>query len=143
WPVKSRIGRGCEHAPSVCHRSSSRARSRSMRLVSGWVTLLVAATVGTGLSGCMTTTEINGQPATASQERPQQPTEADARKRAAIRLQLAATYYQKGQFNIAYEEVQRALQLDSSYADAYGLLGLINMDMGKQSEAEGNFQRAL
>ena len=93
--------------------------------------------------GCQTTTEVNGQPVSSSQGVPGAPVEQDARKRAQIRLQLAATYYQKGQFSIAFEEVQRALQLDSGYADAYGLLGLINMDLGKRSEAESNFQRAL
>jgi type IV pilus assembly protein PilF len=71
------------------------------------------------------------------------PTEADLRKRAAIRLQLAATYYQKGQFNVALEETQRALQIDPAYADAYGLLGLIHMDLGKPGDAEASFQRAL
>jgi type IV pilus assembly protein PilF len=94
-------------------------------------------------ASCTTTTEINGQEVATRQPNPNTPTENDARKRAGIRLQLAATYYQKGQFNVALEEVQRAVQLDSSYADAYGLLGLINMDLGKQGEAETNFQRAL
>jgi type IV pilus assembly protein PilF len=104
-------------------------------------TLLAAGALS--ISGCMTTTEINGQPVANNQANPGPPTAEDARKRASIRLQLAANYYQKGQFNVAFEEVQRALQLDSSYADAYGLLGLINMDLGKQGEAEANFQRAL
>ncbi|MCX8003783.1 MAG: type IV pilus biogenesis/stability protein PilW [Burkholderiaceae bacterium] len=95
-----------------------------------------------GLAGCTTTTMVNGQPV-ASTQTAGAAAEADARKRAAIRLQLAATYYQKGQFNIALEEIQRALQLDPDYADAYNLLGLINMDLGKHGEAEANFQRAL
>jgi len=107
--------------------------------------LIAAMLMGVGASfiaGCTTTTEVNGQPA-ANQANASPANEADARKRASIRLQLAATYYQKGQFKVAFEEVQRALQLDSAYADAYGLLGLINMDLGKQAEAETNFLRAL
>lgn len=91
-------------------------------------------------SGCTTTTEVTSQPVAAASGGA---AGADVRKRAAIRLQLAATYYQKGQFGIALEEVQRALQLDSDYADAYALLGLINMDLGKHAEAEANFLRAL
>ncbi len=94
------------------------------------------------LAGCETTTEINGQPAaTPATSAPL--TEAELRKRAELRLQLASTYYQKGQLNVAMEEVQRALQLDPGYADAFGLLGLINMDLGKSADAESNFQRAL
>lgn len=100
------------------------------------------ALAGVLVPGCTTTTEIGGQPV-ASGPTAGAVAEADLRKRAAIRLQLAATYYQKGQFNIALEELQRALQLDPGYADAYGLLGLINMDLGKHGEAEANFQRAL
>lgn len=114
-----------------------------MRVSLGSVVRAACVAAAVLVSGCMTTTEINGQPASASQAPPVQPSEADARKRATIRLQLAATYYQKGQFSVAFEEVQRALQLDSGYADAYGLLGLINMDLGKQADAETNFQRAL
>jgi type IV pilus assembly protein PilF len=94
-------------------------------------------------SGCTTTTEVNGQQVSTSQGNSAIQSEGDARKRATIRLQLAANYYQKGQFNVALEEAQRALQIDPAYADAYGLLGLLNMDLGKQAEAESNFQRAL
>lgn len=115
-----------------------------MRVLPKSVVPALASIAGLFLSaGCTTTTEINGQPQTASQAPLAAPTEADNRKRAAIRLQLAATYYQKGQFGIALEEVQRALQLDAQYADAYGLLGLINMDIGKHADAETSFQRAL
>jgi type IV pilus assembly protein PilF len=114
-----------------------------MRVLTKWVFAALAGSCVLLTAGCTTTTEINGQPVTAGQASQAPPTEADARKRAVIRLQLAASYYQKAQFSIAFEEVQRALQLDSNYADAYGLLGLINMDLGKRSEAEANFQRAL
>jgi type IV pilus assembly protein PilF len=112
-----------------------------LRLV-GWSFLTVVA-FGTLLAtGCTTTTEVNGQPV-ANQGTAGVQSEADARKRASIRLQLAANYYQKGQFSVALEEAQRALQVDPGYADAYGLLGLLHMDLGKQAEAESNFQRAL
>lgn len=113
-----------------------------MRILPTLVLAALAAVTSLLGAGCTTTTEINGQPVSSSQGVPGAP-EQDARKRAEIRLQLAATYYQKGQFSIAYEEVQRALQLDSGYADAYGMLALINMGQGKQGEAESNFQRAL
>jgi type IV pilus assembly protein PilF len=115
-----------------------------MRVVHQLVGSALAACGALFTTSCMTTTEVNGQQVSSSQGvSSAAPTEADARKRAAIRLQLAATYYQKGQFSVAVEEVQRAIQLDPTYADAYALLGLINMDLGKQVDAETNFQRAL
>jgi type IV pilus assembly protein PilF len=117
-----------------------------MLVLPKYVRLLIAPLVAAVVllaTGCMTTTEINGQPVAAGSPSAAAPSEADARKRATIRLQLAATYYQKGQFSIALEEVQRALQIDPGYADAYGLLGLINMDLGRMAEAETNFNRAM
>jgi type IV pilus assembly protein PilF len=37
----------------------------------------------------------------------------------------------------------RAATIDPGFADAYGLLGLIYMDMNERAEAEANFQKAL
>jgi type IV pilus assembly protein PilF len=111
---------------------------RSKRLV------VMAVALGAWLAtGCMTTTEINGQQVAVSQGTSPPPTEAEARKRATIRLQLAATYYQKGQFAVATEEAQRALKIDPAYGEAYGLMGLINMDLGRPGDAESSFQKAL
>ena len=59
------------------------------------------------------------------------------------RTDLAAGYYRNGQLAVALEEVKRATAIDTNYAAAYGLLGLIYMDIGEQSDAEENFQRAL
>lgn len=69
--------------------------------------------------------------------------EADARTRARARVELAAGYYRTGQLAIALEEARRATAIDPNFADAYGLLGLIYMEMGERREAEENFQRAL
>ena len=103
----------------------------------------LGALVALMMAGCETTTRVNGQEVPTRLSDTAAPAGTDAHKHAVIRLQLAASYYQKGQFSVAFEEVQRALQMDASYADAYGLLGLINMDLGKKAEAESNFQRAL
>jgi type IV pilus assembly protein PilF len=69
--------------------------------------------------------------------------EADAKTRARARLDLAAGYYRNGQLAIALEEGRRATAIDPAFASAYGLLGLIYMDMGDRREADENFQRAL
>lgn len=102
-----------------------------------WIPLAAAA-LSALAAACTTTTASDGTPTSAASA-----VDADARKRADIRLQLAASYYQKAQFNIALEEAQRALQADPNYAEAYGLLGLIYMDLGDRREAEANFARAL
>jgi type IV pilus assembly protein PilF len=105
-----------------------------------WIPM-AAAVLSLLAAACTTTGAVDeGQPSAAPAPAP---VDADARKRADIRLQLAASYYQKAQFNIAIEEAQRALQADPNYAQAYGLLGLIYMDLGDRREADANFARAL
>ena len=98
------------------------------------------------LAGCTTTTVTNssGDVVTKGPERTvARAGEADARTRARARADLAAGYYRSGQIAIALEEARRATSIDPAFAEAYGLLGLIYMDMNDRREAEDNFQRAL
>lgn len=106
----------------------------------GWVLCIGA------LSSCTTTTVTNssGDVVTKGPERTvARSGEADARTRARARTDLAAGYFRTGQIAIALEEARRATAIDPGFADAYGLLGLIYMDMNERREAEENFQRAL
>jgi type IV pilus assembly protein PilF len=64
-------------------------------------------------------------------------------KRAAIRLQLAAGYYGQGQYEVALDEIKKAVQADPENADAYGVRALIYIAMGENTLAEDNFQHAL
>jgi type IV pilus assembly protein PilF len=89
-------------------------------------------------SGCKTVTTTAG-----GVEVPANKAEADPRKRAEIRTELASNYYREGRLAIALEEAQRAVGTDANYAPAYTLLGLINMELGDKSEADANFNRAL
>lgn len=106
---------------------------------STWVTVPAAALL---TIACTSTTTINGVPAPDPRSSAA-PTEADARKRAEVRLQLAASYYQKGQFSVALEEARRALQAEPNFAAAHSMLGLIYLDLGDKGEAEDSFSRAL
>lgn len=66
-----------------------------------------------------------------------------AEKRAAIRLQLAVEYYQQGKYDIALDEIKKAIAADPDYADAYGVRALIYTAMGQLPLAEENYQHAL
>lgn len=92
-------------------------------------------------SACTTTTTINGVPVDERANAPM--TQADSRKRAEIRLQLAASYYQKGQLSIALEEVRRALQVDPNYGLAHSMLGLFYLELGDRREADASYAQAL
>lgn len=103
----------------------------------GLATLLVAWATG----GCTTVTTVGGvqvEPGSTGGK-----VEAEPRKRAEIRAELAATYYRDGRLAIALEEAQRALQADPNYAPAHALLGVIHMDLGDRREAEASLRRAL
>jgi type IV pilus assembly protein PilF len=69
--------------------------------------------------------------------------ESDARRRARIRVELAAGYYQQGNFQVALDELGQALRADPDYPAAYSVLGLVYMDLGERERAEESFQRGL
>ena len=67
----------------------------------------------------------------------------DLQRRAAIRMELAKEYYQKGQYKSALEEIKLAISSTPDFADAYGLRALILMDMNEPKRAEENFLHAM
>lgn len=69
--------------------------------------------------------------------------DSDQRRRASIRLELATGYYQQGNYQQALEELRSALSTDPGFAQAYGMLGLVYMDMNDRVRADESFQRAL
>jgi type IV pilus assembly protein PilF len=111
---------------------------------SGWrwgAALVLAA----GLAGCAATGD--GAPAGQGQDAasviPASTNETEQRRRARIRLELAANYYQQGNYQVALDELRQALQVDPGYAAAYGVLGLVYRDLGDLDRAEDSFQRGL
>jgi type IV pilus assembly protein PilF len=69
--------------------------------------------------------------------------ETDGRKRARIRLELAANYFQQGQTTVALDEIKQSLAADPTYADAHNLRGLVYMRLGDNVLAAESFRRAL
>lgn len=69
--------------------------------------------------------------------------EPESRRRARIRLELAANYFEMGQTAVALDEVKQALAADPSYADAFNLRGLIFMRLNDLAQADDSFRRAL
>ncbi len=66
-----------------------------------------------------------------------------ADKSARIRLELAEGYYQRGQPDVALQEVHKALSDDPGYVPAYTMRALIEMSMGQDAQAEASFRKAL
>ena len=101
-----------------------------------WV---LAALMALALAGC-------AAPAGGNEPRGDIVTQSDepeARRRAAIRLELAVGYFQQGQTTVALDEIKQALTADPNFADAFNVRGLIYMRLGDMRLAEDSFRRAL
>jgi len=67
----------------------------------------------------------------------------DPRNRAKLHTELASLYYSNGNLGVALEELRAAAKADGNYAPAYGMYGLVYMQMKDQTRAEESFERAL
>jgi type IV pilus assembly protein PilF len=67
----------------------------------------------------------------------------DPRNRARLHTELAGLYYTRGNMNVALDELRIAVAADANYALAYGMFGLVYMDLKENGLAEQNFDRAL
>ncbi len=67
----------------------------------------------------------------------------DRKASARIRTELGAVYYGLKQYGLALDELKLALNMDSSYAPAYGVRGLVNMALGRDTKATEDFERSL
>ena len=66
-----------------------------------------------------------------------------ADRRAGTRMELAAGYFSRGQFNTALDEVKQALAVKPDMREAINLRGLIYAAMGEPQLADESFKRAL
>ncbi|WP_165795019.1 type IV pilus biogenesis/stability protein PilW [Solimicrobium silvestre] len=64
-------------------------------------------------------------------------------KRAAIRLQLGISYLQQDQFPVALKELNNAISIDPTLADAYGVRAVVYMQMQENNLAEQDFLRVM
>jgi type IV pilus assembly protein PilF len=67
----------------------------------------------------------------------------DPRNRAKLHTDLALQYYARGVMGVALEELKTAVSADSTYAPAYGLYGMVYMDLRENGLAQDSFERAL
>src|SRR5512135_1195430 len=67
----------------------------------------------------------------------------DPQNRAKLHTELAALYYRRGSMAVALDELRSATSADSNYAPAYGMFGLVYMDLKENRLAQENFERGL
>jgi len=69
--------------------------------------------------------------------------EVSPQRRAELHTELAAGYYERGQMDIAIDELNEAVKLEPNNAKTYNIYGLVYTVLGENAKAEQNFRRAL
>ncbi|MCE1163195.1 MAG: type IV pilus biogenesis/stability protein PilW [Thiomonas sp.] len=92
------------------------------------------------LGGCATQTQRAADMGSGAALTPQQ---SDVLKRVQLRLELAEGYYQRGQFQVALEEVNKALADKSDFVPAYNMRALIYTALNDSAKADANYREAL
>lgn len=115
--------------------SSWRSSSRALAL---WGALWVML----AFTGCSAPPSLSSVGGTGS-DLVTESDEPENRRRARIRLELAASYFDAGQTKVALDEVKQSLVADPAYPDAFNLRGLIYMRLGELEPAEESFRRAI
>jgi len=101
------------------------------------------------LVSCGTTRDLLQGPSAPSQPAAPQPApvahtpEASPQQRARLHTELAAGYYQRGQMDVALQELDEAVKLDPDNGRAYNVYGLVYAMLGEDAKAQESFQRAL
>lgn len=98
---------------------------------------MMAFVLVSALVACTTTTNLAGVP----EQKPA--SKAPPENRARVHTELAALYYQQGSFKTALAEIDMALRIDPAYAQAYDMRGLVDMQLGENSQAADSFKQAI
>jgi len=103
--------------------------------------VLAAALLLGGCASKSSTSSTQAQP--QPQPEPVKAQEATPLQRATIKTDLAAGYYERGQFETALEVLDEAQKIDANYARTYDIYGLTYTMLGEREKAEANFRRAI
>jgi len=104
---------------------------------------VVGMTVAVFLVGCASNKPAQTPAPQAAAPEPVKAQEASPQQRAQIKTDLAAGYYERGQFDVALDVLNEAQTLDPNYPRIYNVYGLVNAMLGETQKAEANFQRGL
>lgn len=103
-------------------------------------TLVLVASIAL-VAGCSSTSKPTPPP--QPELPPIKQPEVSPQERARLHMELGAGYYERGQMDVALEELNEAVKLDPNNARTYNIYGLVYAWMGETAKAEQSFQRAL
>jgi type IV pilus assembly protein PilF len=100
----------------------------------------LAAVALTLIAGCTTKQTVQEAPQSSPTPTAQL---ASPQVRAQLHTDLGAGYYERGQMDVALEELNLAVKVDPTYAQAYNIYGLVYAVLGDERKAEQSFAQAL
>lgn len=112
-------------------------------LTVGFAGVAVALLLGGCVNTRTTTTSLADSSSSKGAEIVTESDETSRQRRARLRMELAAGYFEHGQTTVALDEIKQALAADPNYADAYNLRGLVYMRLDDAGMAEDSFRRAI
>lgn len=107
------------------------------------IALLAASLLTLALAGCAGGPSPAPSDTPAADSGPLVGEVGDPRNRAKLHTELASLYYQRGTMGVALDELRIAVAADANYAPAYGMFGVVYMNLRENQLAEQNFERAL
>jgi type IV pilus assembly protein PilF len=102
--------------------------------------MAAAIALAAGCSSTSTTPPVAPTPALPP---PPPIKEASLPVRANAHVELATGYYERGQMDVALQELGNALKLDPTNPKIYNTYGLVYATLGQDAEAAQNFRKAL
>lgn len=106
-----------------------------------WGSWVLGLVLVASMAGCANTPAAGG--ADRNGELLTESDEPESRKRARLRTELAAGYFDQGQTTVALDQIKQALVADPNFSPAYSLRGLVYMRLSDNGLAEESFKRAL
>ena len=104
---------------------------------------VLAAAFAALLGACQSAPSAHRAAAARAAAAAVKPQEVSPKERAKLHAELGAGYYERGQMDVALEELNEAATLDPNNARIYNIYGLVYAMLGENAKAEQNFQRAL
>ncbi len=112
--------------------------------VSPWLGLLCLIALSAFVAGCESTSSAKQAAAPLPQPPPPPPIqEAPAPYRAQLHAEIAAGYFERGQMDVALQELGEAVKLDPRNPKIYNVYGLVYTTLGQDANAQQNFQKGL
>lgn len=95
------------------------------------------------LVGCESTPKQPPAVPTPPPTQPPPPQEAPPAYRAQLHQEIAAGFYERGQMEVALQELDAAVKLDAKNAKIYNTYGLVYAMLGQDAKSQQNFQIAI